>query len=109
MAKVSLPALPALPSSARVRPSRSCVCGCGGVTQRSFVPGHDARLKGLIIRVLAGVMSLDDVAAWGDSIGRGPEVRAAVEKGMADAALLKRWNIEVPEPGVAEDLDEEVA
>ena len=103
MAKVNLPALPALPSSARsARPLSSCVCGCGGLTQRSFVPGHDARLKGLIIRVLNAVMTLDEVEAWGASIGRGPQIRAAVEKGIASPALLKRWNIEVP----AADVDE---
>ena len=27
---------------------KQCLCGCGGTTQRRFVPGHDARYHGLI-------------------------------------------------------------
>lgn len=96
MAKINMPALPALPSSARTRPLSACVCGCGGLTQRSFVPGHDARLKGVLLRVVAGTMSLDAVQEWGDAIGRGTQIRAAVEKALKDKALLKRWKIDVP-------------
>lgn len=88
--------LPALPSVGRIRPSFSCACGCGSLTQRSFTPGHDARLKGLIIRLVRGVMTLDDVRTWADEIGRGEQTVAAIKKAMANAALMKRWNIEIP-------------
>ena len=27
-----------------------CLCGCGGVTMRRFVPGHDAKLHGMFLR-----------------------------------------------------------
>lgn len=30
--------------------SNHCLCGCGGLTRRSFCPGHDARLVGLLAR-----------------------------------------------------------
>ena len=71
---------------------------CGRLTGRTFAPGHDARLKGLILRVLAAVMTLDDVAAWG-----GEDTRAAVEAAIGNVALLKRWNIEVPAAEVVEE------
>lgn len=34
--------------------SKPCACGCKGEAQRQFLPGHDQRLKGLLIRVQAG-------------------------------------------------------
>ena len=83
--------LPALTSLSSVRPLVPCRCGCGGSTQRTFVPGHDSRLKGLIVRVIRDVMTLDQVAEWG-----GPGTRKAVEAAMKDRALMKRWNIEAP-------------
>lgn len=86
--------LPSLPSVARVRPLFSCTCGCGLLTQRAFTPGHDARLKGLIIRVVRGVMTLEDVRTWAED--RGDQTVAAVKKAMANAALMKRWNIVIP-------------
>ena len=85
--------LPSLPSVARIRPVFSCSCGCGSLTQRSFAPGHDARLKGLIIRVVRGVMSLEDVRTWAE--GRGEQTVTAVTKAMANAALMKHWNIAI--------------
>lgn len=90
--------LPALPSVSRVRPLFTCSCGCGGTTQRAFVPGHDARLKGIIIRIVRGVMTFDDVKTWANEIGRGEQTVAAVKKAMANAALMKRWNITIEAP-----------
>jgi len=99
----TLNALPSLPSVSRVRASNKCGCGCGRLTGRTFAPGHDARLKGLILRVLAAVMTLDDVAAWG-----GEDTRKAVEGAIANPVLLKRWNIEVPAVEVPEEVEEQV-
>jgi hypothetical protein len=32
----------------------ACLCGCGGKTARYFVPGHDARFKGWLAKMLDG-------------------------------------------------------
>lgn len=85
----TLPALPAMPA---IRRLRACACGCGGTTQRTFVPGHDARSKSIILRVATGVMTWDEVEAWG-----GKAVRDAQERMSKDAALMARWNVEFPE------------
>lgn len=56
--------LPALPGAARGnRPLVKCECGCEGLTQRRFVPGHDARLAGWVKRVERGIVTLDWIAA----------------------------------------------
>ena len=84
--------LPVLPSlTTRIHAWVDCRCGCGQQTQRTFAPGHDARLKGLIVRVVRGVMTLQEIEEWG-----GERTRKAVEEGIADKALLRRWNIEIP-------------
>lgn len=88
----ALPSLPSLPSTSKQRPMRPCGCGCSYPTQRTFVPGHDARLKGLIIRQVRGLMTNAEIAEWG---GKG--VAEAVTRSLKDAALLRRWNITVPE------------
>lgn len=37
------------------RPGRSCECNCGGTTRGGrFLPGHDAKLKSLLLRAAAG-------------------------------------------------------
>ncbi len=43
--------------------TRSCFCGCGGQTQRAFVPGHDARFHGLVKKTLRGELDTDTVLA----------------------------------------------
>ena len=35
---------------APIKAVKFCLCGCGGVVERNFLPGHDARLKGQLIR-----------------------------------------------------------
>jgi hypothetical protein len=74
----TLPALPRLPRA--TKSAKSCACGCGGSTRGGrFVPGHDARLHGIIKRVERGVMSLEDVR---DLCGGG--VLAAVRAARPD-------------------------
>lgn len=55
----------ALPSRSpprnRRREPRACECGCGGSTQRRFMPGHDAILRAWRIRVERGVIRLDEI------------------------------------------------
>lgn len=42
-------------SRAGKRPGRDCECGCGGQTRGGrFQPGHDAKLKGSLLRRAAG-------------------------------------------------------
>ena len=85
--------LPTLPTATRIRPTYACRCGCGRPTQSTFAPGHDARLKGLILRQIAGVMTNADIAEWG-----GQATADAVTKAIADKALMKRWNITIEAP-----------
>lgn len=84
--------LPALPTMTRGRSASNwtnCACGCGQGTQSTFAPGHDARLKGLMIRNLRGVMTLEEIEDWG-----GVETRKAVEKALKDRRLIERWNLQ---------------
>lgn len=60
---VKMPALPALPTSRTASYSR-CACGCQGLTQATFMPGHDSKLKAYVIRVERGAMTLADFAEW---------------------------------------------
>ena len=69
-------------------------------TQRTFAPGHDARSKSIILRVVKDVMTWAEVEAWG-----GKATREAMEAMSKDAALMARWNITIPEP---EEADEEI-
>lgn len=41
----------AAPSQAK---QNACMCGCGGATAREFMPGHDGRLKGHLLRAFRG-------------------------------------------------------
>ena len=38
-------------SAPKVQPANQCLCGCGGTTKSRFLPGHDARLKGILSRL----------------------------------------------------------
>lgn len=69
----SLPKLPSLP---KMKTVNACQCGCGRTTGNRFAPGHDAKHYGLVKRVETGVMTLDEVAAWG-----GESVARATAKG----------------------------
>lgn len=54
MALSSLPRLPRLP---RVRVAdRPCGCGCGSLCARVFLPGHDSRLRGWVLRLDRGLI-----------------------------------------------------
>jgi hypothetical protein len=43
------------------REPRVCECGCGGSTKNRFMPGHDSKLRGWVLRVERGVMRLDEI------------------------------------------------
>lgn len=38
--------------------TNKCKCGCGGVSRGFFVPGHDARFKGLLLKIERGELEL---------------------------------------------------
>ncbi len=42
------------------KPARQCVCGCGAVTGGYFVPGHDAKFKGLMLKVERGQVKKEE-------------------------------------------------
>lgn len=38
-----------------------CKCGCGGETLSLFVPGHDMRVKGMIVKMKKGELKFDSL------------------------------------------------
>ena len=42
---------------------RNCLCGCGSPSKSRFLPGHDARLHGLVLRIFRGKASQDELPA----------------------------------------------
>lgn len=74
-----LPKLPKLPTAARKpKPQVECACGCGSMTKGTWFPGHDATHNGLVLRIVRGVMSEEQVVALvGEAIGRRAIVAAA--------------------------------
>ena len=40
---------------------KPCRCGCGGQTTAFFVPGHDARFKGWLVKVEKGEKKVSDL------------------------------------------------
>jgi hypothetical protein len=54
--------LPPLPKSAgKPKPLKDCRCGCGGQTRSVWVPGHDSRMRGWILRVERGYIKLSEI------------------------------------------------
>jgi len=49
------------PKAPKPRKTHDCVCGCGIETLSVFAPGHDARVKGLLLKVERGELSRDAV------------------------------------------------
>ena len=61
--------LPSMPKSRKPKAPKSCECGCGSMTRGGrFVPGHDARLHGWVLRVERKVVSIAQVR---DTDGKG--------------------------------------
>ena len=40
---------------------KACTCGCGGQTASYFIPGHDARFKGWLLKIEKGEASPEDL------------------------------------------------
>jgi hypothetical protein len=60
---ITLKALPPRGSSksGNLPKNRDCECGCGAKVALRFAQGHDSRLRGFVLRVLEGTMSLSDI------------------------------------------------
>lgn len=71
----SLPKLPSLP---KAKSLVRCACGCQGLTQSRFVPGHDSTLKGMRIRVERGLWDREN-----------PEDRDAQFRALAKAMTME--------------------
>lgn len=48
-------------AAAKPRSSHDCLCGCGKETLSLFAPGHDARVKGIILKVERGDLDRDAI------------------------------------------------
>lgn len=101
MANHGLPSLPSLPSSARSRDLKPCECGCSGLTQRRFVPGHDSILKAWRIRVERDVVKLEDIPHDG--------LRAAVARELGLAKPLTKAELKARKKAEAEAKAREIA
>lgn len=65
--------LPALRGSA-TKPASPCLCGCGSLAARRYLPGHDARLAGFVRRVLVRQLDLAWIRTWaGDGVAEAVE------------------------------------
>lgn len=54
--------LPPLPrAKAKPKTLKPCECGCGGQTTKRFVPGHDSRQRGWVLRVERGYVKLSEI------------------------------------------------
>jgi hypothetical protein len=82
---VDLSKLPKLPKRKKSAKPQACHCGCGAMTRGGrFVPGHDAKLYGIIKRIEAELITLKQV---GELFGEG--VRKAVQTHMRPTAEKK--------------------
>lgn len=58
----TLKSLPALPKMRKARAKvNDCACGCGQKTGARFVPGHDSRLRGWMLRLERGLVKAADI------------------------------------------------
>lgn len=85
------------PRTPKVTVLQACACGCGGQTQSSFLPGHDARAKGRMIRALNGKMTQDEIG-WKPNA----ELKAYVASHPEWQARFGGWIATVSEPVTAE-------
>ena len=49
------------PKQKKLKKTHDCLCGCGGETFGLFAPGHDARVKGILLKIERGDMGKEAV------------------------------------------------
>lgn len=59
----TLTAMPTMPRMSKSKPVHACACGCGMETKGTWHPGHDGRATGWAIRVMRGILTIDEVPA----------------------------------------------
>lgn len=65
--KVALPKLPKMKRVRKPKTPKPCSCGCGHSTRGGrFIPGHDSRLKGWLLRVERGLVKIEDIPTTGE-------------------------------------------
>lgn len=83
--------LPPLPRKPKPRPTQDCECGCGNPTKSRFVPGHDSRLRGWILRVERGFVKIGDVPdGERQVVARHVKARRADEAGSGKSGGKKK-------------------
>ncbi len=88
--------MPKLPSMPKLKSQNKCACGCPGITGNRFVPGHDSKLKGMRLRVEAGVWNPNakgDVDAQLDALAEfmGPSYAIATAEEMRVDWTEESW------------------
>lgn len=96
--RISLPSLPALPSSSKPRRLRACSCGCGTPTASTFAPGHDSKLKGWVIRFEMNAAAIREALADWPNMLKQVEAVAAMRAEGRNVSFMR--NVELPEPKV---------
>lgn len=94
---MTIKSLPKLPSMPKSRASVKCACGCPGLTQSRFVPGHDSKLKGMRLRVEQGVWDRSDplnLDAQLDALAEflGPNYAIATAEEMKLDWSIEEWS-----------------
>jgi len=69
---VDLSKLPKLPKRKKSAKPQNCSCGCGAMTRGGrFVPGHDAKLYGIVKRIEAELITIKQVKElFGESVAK---------------------------------------
>lgn len=75
------PHKPTLPPTRRTLSKRPCCCGCGQLTGREFAQGHDARLKGWLLRLERGEVGLAEVLTEAQAKALGPWTKSTDDEG----------------------------
>ena len=94
----NMPKLPTLPTI-RSKGYSKCTCGCQGLTQGAFMPGHDSKLKAYVIRVERGLMNLDEFNEWP---GIKSQIAKVIEMRASGKNVSFMRNVPLPEVEQAE-------
>lgn len=91
--------MPRLPKMPALKSLNKCACGCPRTTGNRFAPGHDSKLKGMRLRVEAGVWTKTpegqpvDIDAQLDALAEfmGPSYAEATATEMRHDWSIEAW------------------